>query len=282
MSEVEIIMIEDEAALAIMAAAFEKQKVRHLALDFEAEANQFRYGVHLCLVQIFDGSACYIIDPLKINDLAILKRLLQSHNIEKVFFSADFDVRLIKHTLGIAMVNLFDLQVAAKILEFEKTSLEYLGKFVLEREIATDKTLQRSNWNLRPLSERQIEYAAGDVLHLLDLAIEIKRMLAQKSVMRQCHEKNLALASLEMKEPGLSNTILRRTQHFTTRQNDYLKKLYDIREQVASEIDVPPYRVFSNDLLIQLCKEPPETVEQWSRLKALPRRTLKYIDRFII
>lgn len=54
----------------------------------------------------------------------------------------------------------------------ESISYERLVKAVLGIEL--DKTDRLSNWQLRPLDEHQLEYAAGDVTHLLKSTVILK------------------------------------------------------------------------------------------------------------
>ena len=67
-----------------------------IGVDFEGEYNLHRYGIHLCLVQISDGEAVHLVDPVRLGSLAPLKPVLEDERVTKVMCSADEDVKLIK------------------------------------------------------------------------------------------------------------------------------------------------------------------------------------------
>ena len=137
------------------------------SIDLEFDKNRFRYGFNLCLMQIFDGKDCYLIDPLS-DDIDIKKifPLIEDPKIEKVAFSFSEDLRLL-HSLGCYPQNVYDISFAAALLNFPPVSLTKLLHMVLE--IETDKSSQQSNWFKRPLSEDQKNYAAEDVIYLLQM-----------------------------------------------------------------------------------------------------------------
>ena len=275
-------LIETSAELNEAVSSIFDRKVRSVAFDLEGESNRFRYGHHLCLAQVFDGETCLIIDTVEIANLSALKKLLTSYDVEKVMFAADFDARLIRYALGEPLQNIFDIQIAARVLEFEKLSLDYIIGVLLDKEMSFDKAMQNANWNLRPLKERQIKYAAEDVLHLLEPAQLLKKELARARMMKPCHDANLALTNLEFKKEGLSNKVMQLSKHFKKEERDRLKKLHEARDEIARELDLPPYRVFDNDILINASKRPPKNAAEWKNLKGFPTMSYRYVDRLLV
>ncbi|MGE4464410.1 MAG: 3'-5' exonuclease, partial [Sphaerochaeta sp.] len=59
-------MIDTDAALASLLVTWKEAGITSVAMDFEGEFNLHIYGEHLCLIQLFDGSAYYLVDPFKV------------------------------------------------------------------------------------------------------------------------------------------------------------------------------------------------------------------------
>ena len=95
------------------ASVIEKaSKEPRVALDLETD-NYFRYPEHVSLLQIAVPDQGYIIDPLAIDDVASLGVLLADERVEKVFHSADYDVRSLDREWGFRIRGLFDTSIAA-------------------------------------------------------------------------------------------------------------------------------------------------------------------------
>src|SRR5215207_966622 len=88
-----------------------------ILLAIDTESNSLRaYRERVCLIQLSSRTADYIIDPLRISDMHPLGAILADRKVEKVFHSAEYDVMTIKRDFGFQINNLFDTQLAARIL----------------------------------------------------------------------------------------------------------------------------------------------------------------------
>jgi len=141
--------------------------VSRIAADLEFDKNYYRYGFNLCLVQLFDGENCYLVDPLS-DDLNIksIFPVLEDPEIEIITFAFGEDLRLL-HSLGCFPKNIYDIDIATSLLNYEPGSLTKLLDEAID--VDTGKSSQTSNWFQRPLTDQQKKYAAHDVLHLFDL-----------------------------------------------------------------------------------------------------------------
>lgn len=119
----------------------------------------------LALVQVSDGDAAWLIDPVALDDLSPLGELLSDPNVVKVLHSCSEDLEVLQLALGCRPAPLYDTQVAAAMVGYG-FSLGYsaLVKRLLDIEIGKQET--RSDWLQRPLSAAQLAYAAADVQHL--------------------------------------------------------------------------------------------------------------------
>ena len=135
-----------------------------IALDTEFVRTNTFYG-RLGLIQLFDGRNCYLIDPIEITDWKSFCSLIQQPNRTTVFHSASEDLSLLQTSLKTSPNYLFDSQIAGAFLGLGfSLSYQALVKLVLGEHVEKDVT--RSDWLARPLSARQLQYAAEDVFHL--------------------------------------------------------------------------------------------------------------------
>ena len=137
----------------------------YLAVDTEFVREKTYYPV-LCLIQIASPQVCVCIDPLAINDLSPLTTLLQNSQTTKVFHAARQDLEILQLTLGEIPSPIFDTQIAATLLGLgDQLSYANLVNHFLNVQLA--KGHARTDWERRPLSKEQLEYAADDVRYLV-------------------------------------------------------------------------------------------------------------------
>ena len=121
----------------------------------------------LCLIQLYDGVGdCHLIQFIDKNyEAPNLKKLLDSDKTF-IFHFARHDLAAIKHDLGVMIKNVYCTKISSKIARTYSQGHGYrdLCKELLNIDIS--KKQQSSDWSNPNLSKEQINYAAGDVLHL--------------------------------------------------------------------------------------------------------------------
>jgi len=146
-----------------------------VAVDTEF-MRQNTYYADLCLVQIGFGDEAYCIDVLEIEDLTPLADLLADESVIKVFHSCRQDFEVLYQRLGVLPKPLFDTQIAAAFCGYDAQA-GYARLVMDELEVELDKSQTRTDWSRRPLSEKQICYAAEDVIYLVKLySIMLERL----------------------------------------------------------------------------------------------------------
>ena len=125
----------------------------------------------LCLVQMAGKDAVFIIDALELASLDPLAALLGDASVEKLIHNASFEQSVFGQ-LGIAIENVTDTIHLSKAARGVKVAGGHSLKAVCVRElgIELDKVQQTSDWTRRPLTPRQLAYAALDAEVLLDLS----------------------------------------------------------------------------------------------------------------
>lgn len=240
-----------------------------IAIDLEFDKNYYRYGFNICLVQIYSGEICYLIDPLSNElDIETLFPVLESPDIQKVCFSFDEDLRLL-HSMGCLPKNLYDIGTASRLLNYPSVSLTNL--LIDELDIDPGKSSQQSNWFKRPLSDRQMNYAANDVLHLLKLKDLIHQKAGQRGVQPWIAEENRSLDQLDYRDLDHNQTIKEKDkQDLTEREWHLFKKLMHWRDSLAEQYEKPPFQIVSNQILTRIAKDS-RTLMEWQQMRGVFR-----------
>lgn len=256
---VTIKLIEQQEQLAEVVNLLSQNK--ELALDLEFDQNRFTYGFNLCLVQIADeNGVCYIIDPFAVQNLQPLFELFGNKDITKIIHHSNNDILLLDK-MGCRIQNVMDTDVAAKILNYERSSLATVLKE--EFQIDIDKSQQSSNWNKRPLSEAQLQYAAIDVIYLHRIKAKLLNEIEQLGRLHWLQEENELLESLTYSEPENPHLRLRNANRLNYYQQYILKNLYNFREQMGKQFNKPAPFVISNDALVDLANNPNTDIHEW-------------------
>ncbi len=139
----------------------------------------------LCLAQLSagDGDAHLVrFAPGKagVYDAPNLKAMLSDDGVTKLFHFARFDVAMIERYLGVVPQPLYCTKIASKIARTftDRHGLRDLCRDLLGIDLVKEQ--QMSDWGAGELSERQLAYAASDVLHLHDIRTRLDEMLARE------------------------------------------------------------------------------------------------------
>ncbi|MFC3094968.1 ribonuclease D [Alteromonas sediminis] len=120
----------------------------------------------LGLIQLNDGEHVSLIDPLALSDMSPFKTLLRNEKCVKVLHACSEDLEAFLASFGVVPAPVFDTQFAAHLTGIG-TTMGYANLIEQLLGIVLDKGESRTDWLARPLSLRQCEYAANDVIHLL-------------------------------------------------------------------------------------------------------------------
>lgn len=137
----------------------------------------------LCILQISggDGNAHVVQFEQNKYDAPNLKKILSDDSIEKIFHFARFDLASIKHYLNVTIKNIYCTKIASRLIRTYTDShgLKSICEELLGVEIS--KKQQSSDWGNSEISEKQIEYAASDVLYLHALKEKLNKMLIREN-----------------------------------------------------------------------------------------------------
>ena len=158
-----------------------------IAIDTEATGLQIPERDKLSLIQICDENEnVYIIQPNKINYVAPnLVSVLENEKILKIGHFLRFDKNALEYFLKCKIKNIFDTKIASKIV---RTYTDAHGLKNLVQEFCNksiDKRQGSSDWNkdIEKLTNKQLEYAANDVIYLHKIKLNLEKMLIRENRM---------------------------------------------------------------------------------------------------
>ncbi|HOK06662.1 MAG TPA: ribonuclease D [Syntrophales bacterium] len=230
--------------------------VRAAAVAIDTEYDSFRYfREKLCLIQICVEKKTYLFDPLQERDLSCLGRIFRDPGILKVLHAGDNDIRILKRDYGFDFANIFDTYRAASLLGCGRLSLAGLVGDVLGVTLEKERKVQRSRWDLRPLTETQIRYAVRDVAFLEPLRRRLEAEIAARGLVAEAERVFGEIAEVTWQERTFDRNGHTRIPGFydlTARQQRRLEHLYRWRFQRAKGMDRAIFMVLSDSELLRL------------------------------
>lgn len=233
------------------------------------------YQAQLCLIQIGDGERSVCVDPLAIPDLAPLWEVLHHPQIIKVLHSASQDYEIFVELTGRCPAPLFDSQTAATLLGIGD-QIGYAGLIEKTLGIAVDKSLSRTNWARRPLTDAELEYAAADVTHLATLYPQLQQQLAERGRLGWLAEdcKRVCDPALYVTRPEDAWQRLKGLARMSPAAQHVAAALAAWRETTARERNRPRKWIVEDDAIYRIAERLPKDMAQLENLKVLPPKTL--------
>lgn len=256
------------------------------ALSVDTEYDSLRYfREKLCLIQVCDGKEAYLFDPLAGLDLTFLGCLFSDPAVLKILHAGDNDIRLFNRDYGFSFRNLFDTHRAASILGCPFLSLSHILQVYLGIEVPKSKRMQRSKWEVRPLTEEQLLYAARDAYLLFDLHESLKKNLSAQGLVDQASEVFASLENTRWRDKIIDPRGFRRFEGFeelSAKGKDCLERLYQWRFQKARETNMARFLILTDEGLMALCRRPPEDLPSLEETGILSSRQIRDFGREIV
>ena len=238
----------------------------------------------LCLVQIATPNDEAILDPLAEHiDLSSFLDLLMDKNIIKVMHAARQDMEIFYKLCGQVPAPLFDSQLAAMALGFGD-SVGYMALVKGRLGINLDKGARFTDWSRRPLSEKQLSYAIGDVTHLRDLYPDMVKELADKGRTAWVEEETKGLLDKNLYSFDPERAWMRmKPRQFRRDYLSVLKAVTAWREREAIHHNIPRNRVIKDDGIYDIAQRKPRTLQELGNLRGVPNgfERRKNSDRLI-
>lgn len=248
---------------------YRQREAEYVTVDTEFMRER-TYWPKLCLVQVGGPKEAVAIDPLAEGiDLSPLFDLMNDQNVIKVFHAARQDVEIFFNLMKRIPSPMFDTQVGAMVCGFgEAASYETLAASLANAKV--DKTSRFTDWAQRPLSEKQLSYALGDVTHLRDVYLKLKDLLARNERVSWVQEEMEILTnpSTYASDPQQAWKRLKMRSE-KPRLRALVRELAAWREIEAQRLNVPRSRVLRDETLLEIGYHPPREAKDLARIRGL-------------
>ena len=260
------------------------KSVDSVALDTEFIWERTFYP-RLGLIQLaLSDEECYLIDPLAIEDLSPLGKLLANEKTVKIIHDAPQDLAILSRATRSIPVNIFDTRLAAGFSGLSATiSLANLVSALLEIDLP--KTQTRTNWLHRPLDEQQVSYALDDVRYLRALRILLLTRIVVPEIKRWLQDELNNLNNPESYMGPGDYQRFQRIRGVTGLDRNGLSVIRELaawREQEARHLNRPRGHILTDKNLLDLTRSGICTDEELSRAKVLPAKKIKRYGAAII
>ncbi|WP_334141795.1 ribonuclease D [Rhabdothermincola sp.] len=241
------------------------------ALDTEFHRER-TYFPKLALIQLAWRGGLALVDPLVV-DVTPLRRVLEGPGVA-VLHASDQDLEVLALACGVVPSNLFDTQIAAGFVGMSSPSLAALYQHVLG--LTVPKSDRLSDWLARPLQPNQLEYAASDVAHLLEvqhrLAEELEGRGRLQWVLDECEE--IRRRARGVRDPSLAWRRIREARQLKGRSREIARAVAAWREMRAIELDVPSRFVIPDLAIVAIAQRPPTDTHGLFKIRGLDDRHL--------
>ncbi len=262
-------LIRDTRALAALCRRLAAADYVTVDTEFMRERT---YWPKVCLVQVAGPEDAAAVDPLADGiDLAPLFELMAAPEVLKVFHAGRQDLEIFRLLAGRLPAPVFDTQLAAMVCGFgDQVGYETLVAKLAKARL--DKASRFTDWSIRPLSQRQLDYALGDVVHLRTVYEKLKAKL-EKSGRAEWLAEEFAELTDSRTYVADPREAFRRIKS-RGRDGRYLAVLRELaawREARAQERDVPRGRILRDEALMEIAHHQPRSAEELARTRGLPR-----------
>ena len=211
-----------------------------------------------------------IVDPMAPGlDLKPFWELMANEAVVKVFHAARQDIEIVYARAGLVPHPVFDTQVAAMVCGFGE-SVSYVNLVKNVTGVDIDKSSRFTDWSRRPLSDKQLEYALGDVTHLRDVYRHLKADIEKADRSDWLNEEMGVLTDPKTYESHPDEAWQRLKLRVKNRKAlAVLMELAAWRERLAQSQDVPRSRILRDEALYDIANQAPTSAEQMSQLRTL-------------
>jgi ribonuclease D len=248
-----------------------KYLAQHQTVAVDTEFIRERtYYPKLCLIQLAAGDRIWCIDTIAIGNNEVLFDALNSPNLVKIFHSARQDLELFFNQAQQLPTPLFDTQIAAALVG-RPDQIAYAGLVAEFYSLDLDKSSSRTDWTRRPLSTRQLEYAADDVRYLEGVKRYLEDELVQRGRESWLSEECIRLSDVDLynNDPAQAWRKLKGIEKLEYEQLSSAVSLASWRERLAQQRDLPRGWVLKDDRILAVVRAAPSNLADLARIEGI-------------
>ena len=255
-------VITDNTALLEICNLAQQQSAVALDTEFMRVSTYFP---KLGLIQLYDSERVSLIDPLAITDFSPFVALLSNPKVLKILHSCSEDLLVFLQKFDQLPRPMIDTQIMARFLGLGTSAgLAKLTQQYLNVEI--DKGATRTNWIKRPLSDIQLQYAAGDVWYLLPLYHILEKELAktpwEQAVRDDCELALSKTHKLQERDSEKAYLDIPNAWKLNPLELSRLRILAQWRQNVGIERDLALSYIVKSDNLWKVAKNNPRNTSE--------------------
>lgn len=241
------------------------------------------YFPKLCLIQVSTPQDIVLIDALADLNLAPFWDLITDSTIEKIVHCGIQDLEPAYRHCGRPPANIFDTQLSAAFIGagYPRGLASMIDEF-LEIQLANE--MKFTQWDTRPLSARQLAYAANDVryLHLLrdTVAARLDDTGHTQWAAEQC--EGLCAADAYRFDPTNEKLMRRGMGGLGQVERRMLEDLITWRDTTAREEDVPPRSLIRDGILLEMCRREIRSMDDLHSVRGLPRPVIRHCGQDLL
>jgi len=243
------------------------------AIDTEFHREKTYYP-QLALMQVAWNDQVVLVDPFEV-DLSPMADLFQTE-ILCIMHAGSQDLEILMNSCGTCPSNFFDTQIAAGFLGLSSSSLNsLLDKYL---QVQAPKADRLTDWLQRPLSDKQIIYAASDVEYLIELKSLLVTELSKLDRTSWAEEESALLRqkySVSKKSPLDILAKIREGRHLKGEKRKIAVALASWREERAAKLDVPVRHVLPDLAIVTISQKTPRNKSALKGIRALDSRYLR-------
>ena len=261
-------LITTSAALADLCSRLAKADFVCVDTEFMRENT---YWPELCLIQIADSEEAAAIDPLAsgLDMQPLMDLLVSNEDVLKVFHAGGQDVEIIYNITGKTPHPIFDTQIAMMAVS-QSEQIGYSNLVESWLGTVVDKGARFTDWSRRPLTERQIDYAIGDVTYLSTIFPKLLKRLIKtgRGAWLNIEMEKLADPANYRNDPGQSWQRIKASGR-NPAMLGRLKALAQWREIEAQDKNIPRGRIARDETVADIASHPPKTQADLAKVRGL-------------
>ncbi|WP_105902441.1 ribonuclease D [Vibrio gangliei] len=219
----------------------------------------------LGLIQLYDGEQLVLIDPLEIDDMHSFADLLADTSVMKILHACGEDLEVFQHVFGCVPTPMVDTQLMAAFLGYGLSTgfaalvNDYLG-------IELDKSESRTDWLARPLTDKQLDYAAADVYYLLPLYQKLLVQVEETGWLEAAQQESKLLVEKRLKtvKPEKAYLAVKGAWTLNPQQLAILKIMAKWRLEEAKQRDLALNFILKEANMIEICRQQMTSLQQMS------------------
>jgi ribonuclease D len=241
------------------------------------------YAPTLCLVQLATAGRVAVVDPLRGAPLEPIAELVGDAAVQKVMHAPSGDLAAFMLHFGVAPRSVYDVQLAAGFAGLG-------GSLALSRLIdaALHERLEHAegftDWQQRPLTDKQLTYAADDVRYLLQAADRLEEQLrrtGRAGWASEEMERRFGPAAPIVQDP---DTAWRRVSGRGRLRGDQLAVLVEVaawREREARRQDIPASWLVRDPTLVEIARRKPRSAREAESVRGLRLRRGRGLEELL-